>query len=753
MKLTQKDRSLIIFIVAIFLALSIVYSITSSVLFNIAIKKSDLANFINIVNKKVAVAEKNINDDPENSQENTQENTDSLWFNSKEINLKSLQKRVILLNFKRPDNINCGFCNIKDEDIKNLKDLFGNQIFLIDIYSEKSSYRKLKNDISININHSKIYHPILIDYQEEIANYFKIESFPNVVLIDNKGNIVDYEKLGKNSKSQESQDSSYIKLKKVIKKIITGNKNNIERSEISNLLENTNDNRNVLNFPTKIVFAPSFNYKSRNIPAVIIANSFDSNIVVSSLTGEMIVKIGSNVVGFEDGNFESAKFNNPQSVLYHDNHLYIADTNNHAIREVDFESEKVSTLIGSGEKGSPVEESVTISKADDLELSSPTDIILFNKPVTFTSITNEDINKNKATLRKALAKGSISSKTQQDNADKIDIKSNKKLLNQIRSVAPTKPKPIFAIANAGSNQILIFDLAKRKLDIFAGSGFSGSQDGPKENASLAYPVDIAWYDGSLYFIDGETSLIRVIEKNGNIKTLISKNLTKNPVGLFVDDTGIYVVDALAHNVSKYDSKGKFISVIAGSNSGIRGDSFDYNAKKILLNNPQSMIAVVGDFYLTDANNNRLLKINRSQMNVELLDIIPPLKITKNDLLEYMPNLYPAMEVEIASGKDIEFKINLDKKFKINFDAPNFLNLLEITGANSANLIKNFDWNEFNDLSIAIPPLENGKDYLLQGTFYYCEQAKKSVCKIKSYEQKIIANAKSSKNSIEFEIKN
>ncbi len=745
MKLTPKDRSLIIFIIAIFLALSILYSAVSSLLFNITIKKSDLANFVNIVNKKVLVTEKNINDDLENS--------DSLWFNNKEINLKTLQKRVILLHFKKPDNINCGFCSITEEEIKNLKDLFGNQIFVIDVYSEKSSYGKLKNDISININHNKIYNPIIIDYQEEVANYFKVTKFPNAILIDNNGSIVDYEKMGKNSNDRELQDSSQIKLKKAIKQIINSNKNNIERSEISSFLENFNDNRNVLNFPTKIVFAPTLNYKSRNIPAVIIANSFDNNIVVSSLTGEMIVKIGSNISGFEDGNFELAKFNNPQSVLYHDNRLYIADTNNHAIREVDFESEKASTLIGSGEKGSPVEESVTISKADDIDLSSPTDIILFNKQVTFTSITNEDINKNKATLRKALAKGSISSKTQQDNADKIDIKSNKKLLNQIRSVAPIQPKPIFAIANAGSNQILIFDIAKRRLDIFAGNGSEGSQDTQRESASLAYPVDLSWYDGSLYFIDGATSLVRVAGKDGNIKTLISKNLTKNPVGLFVDDTGIYVVDSVAHNVSKYDSKGKLIAVVAGSNSGVRGSFFDYNAKKILLNNPQSMIAVVGDFYLTDANNNRLLKINRSQMNVELLDIIPPLKITKSDLLEYMPNLYPAMEVKIASGKEIEFKINLDKKFKINLDAPNFLNILEITGANSANLIKNFDWNEFNNLSISIPPLENGKDYLLQGTFYYCEQAKKSICKIKSYEQKIIANAKSSKNSIEFAIKN
>jgi len=745
MKLTPKDRSLIIFIIAIFLALSILYSAVSSLLFNITIKKSDLANFVNIVNKKVLVTEKNINDDLENS--------DSLWFNNKEINLKTLQKRVILLHFKKPDNINCGFCSITEEEIKNLKDLFGNQIFVIDVYSEKSSYGKLKNDISININHNKIYNPIIIDYQEEVANYFKVTKFPNAILIDNNGSIVDYEKMGKNSNDRELQDSSQIKLKKAIKQIINSNKNNIERSEISSFLENFNDNRNVLNFPTKIVFAPTLNYKSRNIPAVIIANSFDNNIVVSSLTGEMIVKIGSNISGFEDGNFELAKFNNPQSVLYHDNRLYIADTNNHAIREVDFNSEKVSTLIGSGEKGSPIEESVIISKADDIDLSSPTDIILFNKQVTFTSITNEDINKNKATLRKALAKGSISSKTQQDNADKIDIKSNKKLLNQIRSVAPIQPKPIFAIANAGSNQILIFDIAKRRLDIFAGNGSEGSQDTQRESASLAYPVDLSWYDGSLYFIDGATSLVRVAGKDGNIKTLISKNLTKNPVGLFVDDTGIYVVDSVAHNVSKYDSKGKFIAVVVGSNSGVRGSFFDYNAKKILLNNPQSMIAVVGDFYLTDANNNRLLKINRSQMNVELLDIIPPLKITKSDLLEYMPNLYPAMEVKIASGKEIEFKINLDKKFKINLDAPNFLNILEITGANSANLIKNFDWNEFNNLSISIPPLENGKDYLLQGTFYYCEQAKKSICKIKSYEQKIIANAKSSKNSIEFAIKN
>ncbi|MCE2687048.1 MAG: hypothetical protein LW595_00640, partial [Rickettsiales bacterium] len=413
MKLTPKDRSLIIFIIAIFLALSILYSAVSSLLFNITIKKSDLANFVNIVNKKVLVTEKNINDDLENS--------DSLWFNNKEINLKTLQKRVILLHFKKPDNINCGFCSITEEEIKNLKDLFGNQIFVIDVYSEKSSYGKLKNDISININHNKIYNPIIIDYQEEVANYFKVTKFPNAILIDNNGSIVDYEKMGKNSNDRELQDSSQIKLKKAIKQIINSNKNNIERSEISSFLENFNDNRNVLNFPTKIVFAPTLNYKSRNIPAVIIANSFDNNIVVSSLTGEMIVKIGSNISGFEDGNFELAKFNNPQSVLYHDNRLYIADTNNHAIREVDFESEKVSTLIGSGEKGSPVEESVTISKADDIDLSSPTDIILFNKQVTFTSITNEDINKNKATLRKALAKGSISSKTQQDNADKIDI--------------------------------------------------------------------------------------------------------------------------------------------------------------------------------------------------------------------------------------------------------------------------------------------------------------------------------------------
>jgi hypothetical protein len=38
-----------------------------------------------------------------------------------------------------------------------------------------------------------------------------------------------------------------------------------------------------------------------------------------------------------------------------------------------------------------------------------------------------------------------------------------------------------------------------------------------------------------------------------------------------------------------------------------------------------------------------------------------------------------------------------------------------------------------------PKLKSGKNYLLQGTIYYCEDKKNSLCYIKSYEQEIIAD--------------
>ena len=53
---------------------------------------------------------------------------------------------------------------------------------------------------------------------------------------------------------------------------------------------------------------------------------------------------GSGQVGSEDGAGSRAEFYEPGGVSAHDGKLYIADTNNHAIRVADLESKEVTTL-------------------------------------------------------------------------------------------------------------------------------------------------------------------------------------------------------------------------------------------------------------------------------------------------------------------------------------------------------------------------------------------------------------------------
>nr|GMC49154.1 NHL repeat-containing protein [Ipomoea batatas] len=78
---------------------------------------------------------------------------------------------------------------------------------------------------------------------------------------------------------------------------------------------------------------------------VFVSDSNHHRIIVFDANGEILDSIGSSP-GFEDGDFESAKLMRPAAFFYHaaDNCLYIADSENHAIRRADMERRILDTL-------------------------------------------------------------------------------------------------------------------------------------------------------------------------------------------------------------------------------------------------------------------------------------------------------------------------------------------------------------------------------------------------------------------------
>ncbi len=646
-KLSSKDKSLILLISSCLVLLWALYSLFSYLFFTSTFGISDANKLIAQNGKKQA------------------------WINtSRALELSDLKDRVILVHFW---SYACVSCFHVLPEIKKLENEFGNRLTVIGVHSGKFDNEKNLDSITKAVLRYDISHAVIDDSDLKIWNNFDIKAWPSFVLINPHGSI---EEVYQGSDSVE-------KMVKDTKELINDYRYEITRDALPIVLEKNKIAKRVLNYPTKIEYAAYFAYKGHNAPALFIANTGQNKVLAVSLTGEIIAQIGSGRDEFEDGSFENASFNSPTGLLYHDSKLYVADSGNNALREIDFKEENVATLIGSGRKGSIIEKGPINS--DDVELSSPTDIEFY----------------------------------------------------------PDNTK--IAIANSGSHQILQYNIAKQEISILAGDGNEGLIDGIYPKNSLAQTADLAVYEDKLYFIDSESSALRVLDKDGEVKTLIGKGLfdfghkngkkdmalMQHPLGLTIDDTGVYIVDSFNHVVRRYGlSTGEIQDVIGGKKGSTLG-----SPENTGFDEADGIVSILDRFYIVDSNNNRIVIVNRNKLTSEILDVMPQLQLPRDGFLQYLPNLYKAAPIKVADEKNI-LKIDLKQGWKINELGPSFINLLEMTDNKKANLIATFDWTMIINDELKLPKLGKDKKYVLQGTIYYCENKKNALCYISSYEQEL-----------------
>src|SRR5262249_6753366 len=106
-----------------------------------------------------------------------------------------------------------------------------------------------------------------------------------------------------------------------------------------------------------------------------ISDTGHNRIVQTDFGGKSPVVIGAGREGLVDGGYDKARFNRPQGMCLDGQTLYVADTENHAIRAVDLKSKQVSTIAGIGSQAhrSPLERFAGPAKTS--ALSSPWDLI------------------------------------------------------------------------------------------------------------------------------------------------------------------------------------------------------------------------------------------------------------------------------------------------------------------------------------------------------------------------------------------
>lgn len=655
-KLNQKDRSLLLLITAALILIISLYSLFSYLFFNSTYPISQASKIIEKADK-------------------------DKWINvSRPLEISDIKGKVILLDFWTYSCVNCFHIL---PDIKKLEQEYGNKLLVIGVHSGKFTNEKDFEFIKKAVLKFDLDYPVIDDSSMALYNHFKIDAYPTLVLLTPKGSI---KKIYRGD--EEARD-----LVKEVGDLIDKYRYQINRTPLPIMLERNKIAKRVLNYPTKIEYSENFSYKSYKGPALFIANSGQNNILAISMVGEIIAEIGSNKSDYVDGDFESAAFRNPMGLLFKNNKLYVADSQNHAIREVDFVSQKVSTILGNGVRGKIISQTVD---AKEVMLSSPVDI------ESFTS------------------------------------------------------KDLMLIANSGSNQILQYNFVDNKISVIAGNGEEGIKDGKYPDNSLAQPSDMVVYNQKVYFVDAKSSALRVIDTDRHVKTLIGKSLTdfghkngdkaealmQNPLGITANSNGIFIADSFNNVIRKY-SNGKIQDFIGGQKGEQLGSKTEFDE-------PNGIILIKDKFYIVDSNNNRIVTVNTKKLNSGLLDVMPKLQLPKEGFLQYLPNLYKAEPIEVAS-KDSSIKIDLKDDWKINDLGPSFINLLEMISDKEAHLIATFDWNMIKNEELKLPKLEEGKKYMLQGTIYYCEKKLNALCYISSYEQQISADDNGKNNVINVEL--
>lgn len=296
------------------------------------------------------------------------------WFNVTEaLTLRdSLKGKIVILDFFTYCCINCMHIL---PDLKKLESLYSikDGLVVVGVHSAKFDNEKESVNILSAVQRYEILHPVVNDSQSSMWMDLHIKCWPTLLVLGPRGNPL-FVFMGEGHS-------------KILEKYVGGamdfyrssgalKSHSLPISSSSDLIMTSN-----LKFPGKIACSKQFvDNTSEEAPddtkeLYAISDSGNHRILLIEPSGRVLEKIGGKLSGFEDGTFEEARFNSPQGVtFYKSDIIYVADTENHAIREIDLTNRTVTTIGGQGKQGSDqVGGLIGIAQ----EISSPWDIATY----------------------------------------------------------------------------------------------------------------------------------------------------------------------------------------------------------------------------------------------------------------------------------------------------------------------------------------------------------------------------------------
>lgn len=477
------------------------------------------------------------------------------WLNTDHpLSLAELKGRVVLLDFWTYCCINC--LHILP-DLKYLEQKYKDSLTVIGVHSAKFDNEKDAENIRQAILRYDIEHPVLVDSNFYVWQQYAVRAWPTLMVIDPEGYVVGY----------VSGEGNRDALDQFVDQMLREHqeKGTINFSELSLTLEKQRQPlMTPLAFPGKVL-ADDLGDR------LFIADSGHHRIVVSTLAGEVLHIIGSGKPGLTDGSFLQAQFCAPQGMAWDaaNQCLYVADTENHAIRRINLTNQHVETIAGTGQQSHYIRPHS--GSALETALNSPWDL------------------------------------------EKIEHR--------------------LFIAMAGPHQIWEMQLDTGRVSTYAGTGAEAGLDGSLQEAAFAQPSGITTDGRELYVADSEASSIRGVGlvENLLVRTVCgsgdlfgfgdndgdgSEVRLQHCLGVEYAQNYLWVADTYNHKIKRVDPHtGSCLTILA---DGVAGHQ-DGQGQETRFFEP-SGLSVSGKYlYIADTNNHAIRQVDLGTFEVTTLE--------------------------------------------------------------------------------------------------------------------------------------
>ncbi|MCG8436222.1 MAG: redoxin domain-containing protein [Gammaproteobacteria bacterium] len=453
------------------------------------------------------------------------------WINTsgRALSLEDLRGKVVLLDFWTYGCINCVHII---PDLKKLEAKYPDELVVIGVHSAKFENEGVTSRIASIVHRYELEHPVVNDRDFAVWSAYGARAWPTLVLIDPDGKAV----------GSVSGEGHYDLLDEIIGSLIAefDELGKISRKSLGFTVDYADAADTFLRFPGKIL-------ADGKTKRLYIADSNHHRIVVSNFDGEVLQIIGSGEPGLKDGSYEEASFKQPQGLTLDGNgYLYVADTENHALRRIDLEKETVATLAGTGKQNYLTG---SMYKADGTGLNSPWDVLYHDGNVYIAmagqhqlwryTVAEEQLMLFAGTGREAL-----------DDGDRL-----RGGLNQPSGLATDGERIFFADSEASA--IRYAEVRENgDMETIVGTGLFdfGDIDGKGNTVRLQHPLGVDYQDGQLFIADTYNDKIKRVDPEARTSTTIAggEGELNEPGGLSISGDRIYIADTNNHEIKVFD---------------------------------------------------------------------------------------------------------------------------------------------------------------------------------------------------------